>query len=899
MTDSIWFGFRTTNWSRNLKTVFKTLALAAITSGCIEAAIPKLLASDDFVIGRVRVQMLSDSLVRLELKGPKGFEDRPTFHVVNRDWPGVSSTSNLVSGEVILTTPNYVVHVRERGTSLAGTYVTSASGEVLYKFNGALNNSAWLPAPSDSPKVFSFADTPRMIPPPGGVVPVSADAPFAGTSGWDTGNDAADIYVFVPSGNYTQLRKDFLKLTGPTEMIPLYAFGSWDSRWYDYDEASALAQIEEYRSRRIPLDVLVCDTGWRLGASTGYQPNTNLFPDLPRFFSEAHSKNVRVMFNDHPEPVATKALSPEEVRFRYTALTELLDDGLDIWWYDRNWGVSLLSPSPKLRHEVWGMAIFHDATKAAKPSLRPMLMANIDGIDNGVRNRPPNVAAHRYSIQWTGDIGPSMTYLKYAVENAVHSGVASLFAYESDDLGGHVSDPSSRDYVRWMEYGAFSPIYRPHCTHNLTRMPWTFGAEAERISRRFINLRYRLLPLFYAAARENFDSGEPILRRLDLDYPQFPEAKREDQYLLGPSLLVAPMISDGSTKVPSSWLTTTNGKPGLNAEYFSNPELKGAPAFTRIDEKIDFDWHSGSPGESVSAMDWSARWTGNITVPSDAGEVTLAVLADDGIRVWINGELQINNWGPNDSVTTESSVALKPGKTYALRIEYLQLGGNDIVALKWRGPDSSRTVWLPPGDWINAWTGTMLKGPATISETVPLDRLPLYIRSGSIFALAPEMQFTGERPWSPITLDVYPNTAETNQTSLYEDDTLTTAYKAGEFRTTALTTWADDSNKTVSVSIAPAQGSFSGALSQRSWIVRWHRPPNWPSDLKPVKVTVNGQSVGPIVHRAKSETAMPLGSESGAPDGDVFEVTLPENSVLTSQLVIATFGTEPAGSTDK
>jgi hypothetical protein len=134
---------------------------------------------------------------------------------------------------------------------------------------------------------------------------------------------------------------------------------------------------------------------------------------------------------------------------------------------------------------------------------------------------------------------------------------------------------------------------------------------------------------------------------------------------------------------------------------------------------------------------------------------------------------------------------------------------------------------------------------------------------------------------------------------LYEDDTLTTAYKAGEFRTTALTTWADDSNKTVSVSIAPAQGSFSGALSQRSWIVRWHRPPNWPSDLKPVKVTVNGQSVGPIVHRAKSETAMPLGSESGAPDGDVFEVTLPENSVLTSQLVIATFGTEPAGSTDK
>ncbi len=95
-------------------------------------------------------------------------------------------------------------------------------------------------------------------------------------------------------------------------MVPLYAFGLWDSRWYDYSEATALAQIDSYRVRNIPLDVLVCDTGWRQNASTGYQPDTNLFPDLPRFFAEAHTKNVRVMFNDHPEPVAAGALDPAE-----------------------------------------------------------------------------------------------------------------------------------------------------------------------------------------------------------------------------------------------------------------------------------------------------------------------------------------------------------------------------------------------------------------------------------------------------------------------------------------------------------------------------------------------------------------------------------------------------------
>ena len=78
-------------------------------------------------------------------------------------------------------------------------------------------------------------------------------------------NNAPDIYVFVPRGDYRQLRKDFLKLTGPTEMPPLFMFGAFDSRWYDYSEATALKQIDDYRAHRIPLDVLVVDTGWRRG----------------------------------------------------------------------------------------------------------------------------------------------------------------------------------------------------------------------------------------------------------------------------------------------------------------------------------------------------------------------------------------------------------------------------------------------------------------------------------------------------------------------------------------------------------------------------------------------------------------------------------------------------------
>jgi hypothetical protein len=868
----------------------KALTIGLAVVGCIGIISPKLLAIDAVVVGSVRVQLLSDSLVRLELKGAEGFEDRNTFHVVNRNWPGTAFASNVISGEVVLTTKNYSVHMPQGATSLSGAYLTLPSGQILYQYDGALTNSIWLPGPSENPQMISFADTPRLIPPSWGTItPAPLDSPLASTSGWDTNSDAPDIYVFIPNGSYSQMRSDFLKLTGPTEMIPLYALGAFDSHWYDYSESTALAQIENYRRHSIPLDNLVCDTGWRKNASTGYQPNAKLFPNLPRLLSEAHAANVHVMFNDHPEPVASNALDAAEITYRFSSLKQILGEGLNVWWYDRNWPVSLLSPLRNLRHEVWGMKVYHDATRGANTPLRPMIMVNVDGIDNGVRHRPMDVNAHTYPIQWTGDIQPTMTYLTYAVQNAIHSGVQSLLPYESDDIGGFMNDPSPSDYIRWIEYGTLSPVYRPHANFDLNRMPWTFGPEAEWATRRFVNLRYRLLPEFYAAARKNFDTGEPIIRRLDLDYPQYREASLENEYLIGHSILVAPVTQESLVPVPSAWLTTANGQHGLDAEYFANTSLAGPPAIVKVDPNIDFNWHSGSPGGSVPANSWSAQWTGNITVPAAVGDVTLAARSDDGVKVWVDGQLCIGNWGANNSVTTESATILKAGQAHQLKVQYLQLGANDLISLEWRGASASQSQWIPPGNWINAWTGDVLSGPATVIGNTPLDEIPLYIRSGSIFTLSPQMQYTGQLPWDTVTLDAYPSATESDHTSLYEDDTLTTAYQQGQYRVTPISTWADDTDKTVSVLIGGATGGFSGASTQRSWIVRLRRPINWSLALTPTQITRNGQPISPIIRRVKNTTAMPLGADNGSPDADVFEVTLPESSITSSNLIVATF----------
>ena len=862
------------------------LVLAALLSAARAFAVQQ-----NITVGNVRVQMLSGSLVRIELKGPENFEDRNTFHIMNRNWSGTAFAVTTNSGISEIRTANYTVHV-PNATSLDGITVTSPDGTELYRYDGDLENSKFLPAPGDNPQVWSFADAPRIIPPKWGLTPPPSPTT---NGGWDLGNDAPDIYIFIPRGDYRQLRSDFLRLTGPSEMPPLFTFGAWDSRWYDYSETTALKQIDDYRIHKIPLDNLVVDTGWRQNASTGYQPNTNLFPDVARFLQEAHDRHVHVMFNDHPEPVSQVSLDPKELDFRYDGLSTLLSDGLDVWWFDRNWYVHLVTPAPNLKKEVWGMMLYHDTTARVRPDQRPLIMANVDGIDNGIRKRPMDVAAHRFPIQWTGDIGPDYEFLRRAVENAVYSGVQSLFPYESDDLGGHVANPTTEQYIRWIEYGALSPVYRPHCTHNLERMPWTFGTEAETDARNYLNMRYRLLPVFYAAAHENYVTGEPLLRRLDLDFPKYPEASRNDEYLLGQYILVAPVLQGATMPVSADWLTASNGEPGLQGEYFSNDSLNGDAAFTRTDKNINFNWDKKSPADDFPRTHFSVRWTGTIEVPASVGEVTLSTLEDDGARVWIDGNLILDAWGGHDSATTTAMTTLSAGAPHQIRVEYQQLEYNARIKLLWTPVHSAgamREAWIPPGDWIDAWSGQVVSGPVMVTNSVPLDEIPIWIKRGAILPLAPEMDYTGQKPWDPITLDLYPRAGKPATTELYEDDTITTAYRNGQFRVTPLSVAADDISKKIHVVIDAATGTFNGASSARSWKLRLHAPVDWPKGFGPVEVKLNGQTVTPdslSIHQLQRADVMPFGDATGAPDEQVFEMTLPTAPVTQKQTVDITF----------
>jgi len=257
------------------------------------------------VVGDIRVQALSDTLVRIELKGSKGFEDRETYHIANRDWNGTDLTITQMGDMTQVAAENYTVHIPDNATSLSGIYITNNKGKNIWNYTSLPTSEQYLPDPGNTPNAWAIADNPRVVPAEWGYSPMpSSNNVYTDYNGWDIGNDSPDMYIFLPKGNYKQLLKDYISLTGPSEMVPIKSLGLWYSRYYDYKQNEALDLIDKFRDEGFPLDYFVVDTDWRENASTGYDINTNSWPDMQGFFQTAHNqKHVNIMFNDHPEPV--------------------------------------------------------------------------------------------------------------------------------------------------------------------------------------------------------------------------------------------------------------------------------------------------------------------------------------------------------------------------------------------------------------------------------------------------------------------------------------------------------------------------------------------------------------------------------------------------------------------
>jgi alpha-glucosidase len=176
----------------------------------------------------------------------------------------------------------------------------------------------------------------------------------------------------------------------------------------------------------------------------------------------------------------------------------------------------------------------YEGLRKLKPDERPFVLT-----------RAAYAGAQRYAATWTGDNSSTWNHLKMSTPMLLSMGICG-YPLVGDDIGGFATTPSPDLLTRWFELGAFNPIYRDHAGKGTgDHEPWAHGPEQETIRRKYIEMRYKLLPYIYTSMEETSRTGVPLMRPLFLEYSQVQELAGDDRdFLFGPDLFVTPVFSE-------------------------------------------------------------------------------------------------------------------------------------------------------------------------------------------------------------------------------------------------------------------------------------------------------------------------------------------------------------------
>ncbi|PIU83669.1 MAG: hypothetical protein COS68_02815, partial [Elusimicrobia bacterium CG06_land_8_20_14_3_00_38_11] len=369
--------------------------------------------------------------------------------------------------------------------------------------------------------------------------------------------DSQDWYLFGYGSDYKKAFSDFVSVFGKIPLPPKWAFGYWYSKWYKFKDVEILDVVKKLKEKKIPLDVFVIDTDWRKNVWNGYEWNKELFPNPKALLDELKRQNIHTCLNDHPgygqsdelpqddpyrEKIKVKIPDITDYRIQWSderyvsawldeIFVQFLKEGIDFWWVD-GWGATggIMDFSSQLWLNKW----YFEAAKMAGDNRRPMLLSRWGGI-----------GSHKYPVQFSGDTHSSFETLKYEI-SFTHKGGNIGASYWSHDIGGFLGEKLPEElYIRWIQFGCFSPVFRTHSSKE-TRNPLDYSERALEIFTKYLKVRYSLFPYFYKLARECFDTGLPLIRGLYLEEPGDKNACiYDEEYLIGKSLLVAPAYGPG------------------------------------------------------------------------------------------------------------------------------------------------------------------------------------------------------------------------------------------------------------------------------------------------------------------------------------------------------------------
>ena len=404
-----------------------------------------------------------------------------------------------------------------------------------------------------------------------------------------TAEGGRSSYVVVAGGNYPALLQNYTALTGRQPLPARWTLGNYASRFGYHSEAEARAVVEKFRELKLPLDALVLDLYWFGPDIKGHMGNLawdlNAFPQPEKMLADFSEDGINTILVTEPFVLTTSKRWQEAVDagaiakdltgqpktfdfyFGNTGLIDVFSQQGRDWFWPIYQGLAEQGVAG-----VWG--------DLGEPEVHPEDTVHANGMANEVHNafghqwadmvysgmrqhfpdqrpfimmRAGAPGSQRFGmVPWTGDVERSWGGLKPQVELALTMGLSG-FGYIHSDLGGFAGGEQfdKELYIRWLQYGVFQPVYRPHAQEHIAPELVFHDSDTIDTLRPWLELRYQLLPYNYTLAYLNSQTGIPLMRPLFyLDEQNSTLLEEKNSYLWGDAFLVAPVTEPGVSEWP-------------------------------------------------------------------------------------------------------------------------------------------------------------------------------------------------------------------------------------------------------------------------------------------------------------------------------------------------------------